>query len=557
MSHVEAEDHTSHADEVPDWEVYRKLSLRPRGFGTERIGIWPKLLHVTQPALSTPGSPENPAIHAATNEEAESLSHSMVSETSAASSVHRDERQIGLDTDRSFRVLPNKTEGREHLQAQLHSLIVAVFRKRQLLNYFQGYHDVISVLFLTLPEDLHMACAEKLSLHRLRDSMGASLEPVVGLLRILKRLLHLADPTFASLLEQNAPLPYFSLSHILTLFSHDVPTLPLIQHIFDYLLCRPPIVVVYLAAAVVLSRREEAHRSEDDGEEGMIHSLLSSLPVIYEEDEARKADSPLQDICTTEDITSKPEVVSEADIKQEGEEILDVEATEDITKHATTVDGQVKENLVEELSDPPSLPPLPPSPSEEDSSQTEETASEAQVFSDAETSVSTAEPDEMPHHKVESPELSEKPEADPSVVISSTTVSLTSLLMHADELYSIYPPTHPAIALDTIMGPQSVMLTWFEDPSELPSDDDAERMVLKPELVVRPVIDPEDEVASDDETDSTRRAHEKQARRRRRLRKPHRLAVQRKTMVAGAVLVLGVAMAVYGINAGGVFRANE
>ncbi|KAH9931049.1 hypothetical protein B0H21DRAFT_761320 [Amylocystis lapponica] len=344
--------------------------------------------------------------------------------------------------------------------------------------------------------------------------------------RILKRLLHLADPTFASLLEQNAPLPYFSLSHILTLFSHDVPTLPLIQHIFDYLLCRPPIVVVYLAAAVVLSRREEAHRSEDDGEEGMIHSLLSSLPVIYEEDEARKADSPLQDICTTEDITSKPEVV-----------ILDVEATEDITKHATTVDGQVKENLVEELSDPPSLPPLPPSPSEEDSSQTEETASEAQVFSDAETSVSTAEPDEMPHHKVE--------------------ISLTSLLMHADELYSIYPPTHPAIALDTIMGPQSVMLTWFEDPSELPSDDDAERMVLKPELVVRPVIDPEDEVASDDETDSTRRAHEKQARRRRRLRKPHRLAVQRKTMVAGAVLVLGVAMAVYGINAGGVFRANE
>lgn len=49
---------------------------------------------------------------------------------------------------------------------------------------------------------------------------------------------------------RNTPLPYFALSNLLTLFSHDVPTLPLIQHVFDYLLSRPPIASVYLAAAV-------------------------------------------------------------------------------------------------------------------------------------------------------------------------------------------------------------------------------------------------------------------------------------------------------------------
>lgn len=87
--------------------------------------------------------------------------------------------------------------------------------------------------------------------------------------RILKRILHLADEKFAITLEQYvhirnlsagssfltfltraAPLPYYALSNLLTLFSHDIPTLPLIQHIFDYLLSRPPIAVVYLAAAV-------------------------------------------------------------------------------------------------------------------------------------------------------------------------------------------------------------------------------------------------------------------------------------------------------------------
>ena len=60
----------------------------------------------------------------------------------------------------------------------------------------------------------------------------------------------LIHPSRSLLCTSTAPLPYYALSNLLTLFSHDVPTLPLIQHIFDYLLSRPPIVVVYLAAAV-------------------------------------------------------------------------------------------------------------------------------------------------------------------------------------------------------------------------------------------------------------------------------------------------------------------
>ena len=47
----------------------------------------------------------------------------------------------------------------------------------------QGYHDIVSVFFLTLPKELHFPVTEKVSLHRVRDSMGTTLEPVVGLLR--------------------------------------------------------------------------------------------------------------------------------------------------------------------------------------------------------------------------------------------------------------------------------------------------------------------------------------------------------------------------------------
>jgi len=47
-----------------------------------------------------------------------------------------------------------------------------------------------------------------------------------------------------------SPLPYAALPHLLTLFSHATPTLPLIQHIFDYIFTRPPLIIVYLVAAV-------------------------------------------------------------------------------------------------------------------------------------------------------------------------------------------------------------------------------------------------------------------------------------------------------------------
>lgn len=40
----------------------------------------------------------------------------------------------------------------------------------------------MTVLYLTLPEDVQFQCAEKLSLHRLRDAMGKGLEPLLGLL---------------------------------------------------------------------------------------------------------------------------------------------------------------------------------------------------------------------------------------------------------------------------------------------------------------------------------------------------------------------------------------
>ncbi|CDO71045.1 hypothetical protein BN946_scf184844.g49 [Trametes cinnabarina] len=308
------------ADSELDWEALRARSALPHGFGEERVRIWPKLLHIDGESSSDDiVATGSTAPHAAREE------HERADQRTREEQPHEDERQIGLDTDRSFVLYPD-TARRETLQAGLNRLIVSVFRRRPRLHYFQGYHDIVSVLFLTLPEELHFPVTEKVSLHRVRDSMGTTLEPVVGLLRILKRILHLADEEFAAILEQAAPLPYYALSNLLTLFSHDVPTLPLIQHIFDYLLSRPPIAVVYLAAALTLTRREEVLVLEEEGEEGMMHSLLTGLPELYEEEDpassgehsvktedAPNEDSAAESECRQQDTAQEAETDTKID----------------------------------------------------------------------------------------------------------------------------------------------------------------------------------------------------------------------------------------------------
>ncbi|KAI0717109.1 rab-GTPase-TBC domain-containing protein [Earliella scabrosa] len=561
-----------------DWQAYRLLSLQPHGFGAARVHIWPRLLNVNTHDLE---------------DKREATDCSVWSEVSLTQTLeeqddnppdgepHKDERQIELDTDRSFVLYPVEgVSSREKLQTALNRLIVSIFRRRPRLHYFQGYHDIVSVIFLTLPKELHRPVVEKLSLHRVRDSMGINLDPVVGLLRydlialsmdglmtilhsILQRLLRLADPKFAAILDRTAPLPYFALSNLLTLFSHDVPTLPLIQHIFDYLLCRPPIAVVYLAAALTLTRRQEAQVLEDEGEEGMMHSLLTVLPDLYEEGELEDppvkveapTDSPAANEITTikaeaQDVASTspppgaspspdaPDIPSSSDQAGEDGHIQNAPAdpqTASAGTHepnadagidsttASPVAGSQADGAEPAIKDEPQDMPLPVDGNDDDD-------------------------DKKPLHRTSSPEPLER-ETRPH----RPRISVTALLRHADELFALYPPSHPSIALASVMGPQSVMLTWSERASDLPDDDDAERMVARPELIVLPYVEHE---SDDDESEKGRRRRgekEERERRRRRLRKPRRLTdivVQRKTMVAGAVLVLGVAMAVYGLNGG-------
>nr|VWP00440.1 STE/STE11/CDC15 protein kinase [Ganoderma boninense] len=524
-----------------DWQAYRNQSLQPHGFGDERVRIWPRLVNVDDQLSEHPDPMESSIWSDA------GFDLGDPEEEELDGDPHADEHQIGLDTDRSFVLYP-AVSSREKLQTALNRLIISVFRRRPRLHYFQGYHDIVSVVFLTLPKELHIPVVAKLSLHRVRDSMGTTLEPVVGLLRVLKRLLELVDPEFAEALERTAPLPYYALSYLLTLFSHDVPTLPLIQHIFDYLLCRPPIAVVYLAAALTLTRRQEVQALEEEGEDGMVHSLLTVLPDLYEEGDhppeppmGEKPSAP-QDLSTDSELEPKtetfehvepaetnvpaatlqvPEGLDQADLDGSIDVSVELSEAEVSRERASSFDASTdgeSETLVDadelaQTTDGTCTPVTPSSPERKALPE----PSESDKLSDGEVPKAPLLAPEEATSDSEHSSLPSPPSEDEKLTSASTRtpspspspprrnprprrprISLTALLTEADALMRQYPPTHPDVALRTVMGPQSVVHTWAERARDLPPDDDAERMVDRPELVVCPPPPPSP-LPSDDE----------------------------------------------------------
>ncbi|KAG8895056.1 hypothetical protein FRB99_000788 [Tulasnella sp. 403] len=275
--------------------------------------------------------------------------------------------------------------------------------------------------------------------------------------------------------------------------------------------------VIYLVAAMVISRKEEILK-EAEGEEGMMHSILSRLPDMFPDGEN---DDGNGDALPAISAVAKPST-SEPEAKQANPE---PSAVEPIPSEVT--------------SDPP--PPYQPS---EDIAQNDP--------STIEHSTATQPPSTAP----------------------TKLVPISRLLKHADELFALYPPSHPSLCVDTIMGPNSVIFTWSENdhvdlsqpkgeegprPSSsgektsssvgtsqrcLPSDDAAEEMVLDRSSVVFP-YDPESEFPQESDNEGVYKPRPPRPKRSLPRGWIDLTRIDKRTVLAAMVVLLGVGIALY------------
>ncbi|PWN46349.1 hypothetical protein IE81DRAFT_319255 [Ceraceosorus guamensis] len=215
---------------------------------------------------------------------------------------HKDEAQVALDVNRSFvgDAWSSKVPlvERPHRRKQLSEVVAHVLRRHPALSYYQGYHDVISVLIVTLaptiPEvvseeegaSLWCTAAEghlvkdaaiRLSLHWLRDFMSPGLEPALGALKVLRNLLRAADAELAKAVEVASPLPYFALSWIISMLCHDLGPRESARAL-DYFLCAGPAGTIYYTASLLIANRDALLAlAEVDADPAELHHHLSQL----------------------------------------------------------------------------------------------------------------------------------------------------------------------------------------------------------------------------------------------------------------------------------------
>lgn len=86
--------------------------------------------------------------------------------------------------------------------------------------YYQGLHDVASVLLMVLGERSAGPLLAELSCVHLRDCTQPNIDAVLELLGMLFPILSTIDPQLSQHLQDADLAPYFALSWFITWFSH-------------------------------------------------------------------------------------------------------------------------------------------------------------------------------------------------------------------------------------------------------------------------------------------------------------------------------------------------
>ncbi|GEQ72565.1 hypothetical protein JCM33374_g6252 [Metschnikowia sp. JCM 33374] len=236
---------------------------------------------------------------------------------------HKDEAQVMLDIKRSFTVMSHyngfnsgghssyttilSSEDIEAMRKRLYCLIVRVLRKYPALNYYQGYHDVASIVLLVCNENTQhgdetaFRILEALTLNHLRDFMIEDISLTINHLKLIPLIAETVDADLFELMKQTNNTycatggTYFDykflpgLSSILTLFSHDLTNINQLLLIWDFILGKGSVAVsAYVYVAVLAHFKPDIFTelgidddfSFENVDLDLAHSLLSPSSLL-------------------------------------------------------------------------------------------------------------------------------------------------------------------------------------------------------------------------------------------------------------------------------------
>ena len=199
---------------------------------------------------------------------------------------HKDDAVVKADIERSLWKYSKgwSVEERDGERGRLSDIITASLEgNTQGVYYYQGLHDVASVLLLVCGEGSAHAMLHKMVRCHLRDCTRSTIDPALRTLRLLYPILKHADRELydfiKSLKEPALETPYFALSWYMTWFAHDVDSLEDSARLFDLFMGSHPLMPLYVACQVIVGARDDIMKFKQ-GEGDMVYSFLNKLAVV-------------------------------------------------------------------------------------------------------------------------------------------------------------------------------------------------------------------------------------------------------------------------------------
>ncbi|XP_019859253.1 PREDICTED: TBC1 domain family member 20-like isoform X1 [Amphimedon queenslandica] len=159
---------------------------------------------------------------------------------------HKDKNQVILDVNRCGRCLPKELliERINSIQDSLIRVLLRLLVTHTDLCYYQGLHDVVlTFLLLPLNENITFAIMNVLVQYHIRDC----LYPDIGRTKELR----INDSQLESFITRSECEYYFSLSWILTWYSHVVYDRDDLLMLTDLFLASHPLMPIYVATVLI------------------------------------------------------------------------------------------------------------------------------------------------------------------------------------------------------------------------------------------------------------------------------------------------------------------
>lgn len=256
----------------------RRLGQQPGGFVSDALRrlVWPKLVRVD--VIETSPRPDQATMEA-----------------------HPFYQQVVLDVNRSLKRFPPSIVEVQRMAMQdalvrliMRVLIKVSFRRcldgdddeliglfivcvsqNPQLHYYQGYHDICVTFLLILGEEMAFHVVNRLSRTHLAVYMEKTMENTSNLLELIPLVVEKESPSLGMFLRASDVGTIFSLSWVITWFSHVLRGYDTVGRLFDLFIVSHKYMPLYLTVALLLYKEEEIKRLDCDM--ASVHQYLTRM----------------------------------------------------------------------------------------------------------------------------------------------------------------------------------------------------------------------------------------------------------------------------------------